>query len=487
MIKIPSFIIKATKSELVRRNDHVAAASVGSVLIQIFSYNQSIVVADSPKAPKIDIRIQEYITFSHVWSNGLRNCNENSIPLCQARRLNQLLIESLGFEMRNSSINRCPEDRHTSTTGRDNLFWLDTLCVPLERRSRRLAITRMGDIYGLCYKMLVLDSELERFSYRDRPSAESLMRVSVSAWMRRVWTLQEAVMAKSFFVKFADGFLDVAAAAYQIRENSMQVSKCYDTVPLECCAFFSVIKSIQDADGIDRFAPAWRAIRTRQISRPGDEVICFASMLGITRSELLEIEAPDQHLKALIQLLDDVPRSILWSRGPKQRDYGCRWAPSSLFRGSACDIDDLQVEFDAKGIMLRSQGALITGPFHDPDYEICIYRDDEEKETWYKLKSDFGWHDKRSFNHYAGNNLATIVQGNVADRASAVLVSDCVEKGDEIYCTYERLMDISYAGDVDVQKLDKGSFTTEIGLNNSQSNTFGIAKRRPHGQKWHVA
>ena len=428
-----------------------------------------------------------YTAFSHVWSDGLGNCNGNSIPLGQARRLHELLMESSELGIRNPLTGPWPENRPTFPIGRENLFWLDTLCVPIERRFRRLAITRMGDTYGLCHKMLVLDAELERVPYRDRSYEESLMRISVSAWMRRVWTLQEAVMAQEFFVKFADGFLDVAAAANHTREDSLQVSKCYDTVPLECCAFFSVIKSIQDTNSTFRFAPAWLAILTRQISRPGDEMVCFASMLGKSTSELLEIEAPDQRLKALIQLLDDVPRSILWSRGPKQRDYGYRWAPSSLFGGTACGIDDLPVRFDKKGIMLRAQGALLPGPFRDPDYELCIYQDDQEKGTRYKLERNSGWHDKRSRNHFAGNNLAIIVKGNVANRASAVLVSDCVEKGNEIYCTYERLMAISYAEDVDVQGLHREDLETESGVDHSQKSTFGIAKRIPHGQKWHVA
>lgn len=428
-----------------------------------------------------------YTAFSHVWSDGLGNCNENSIPLCQARRLHELLMKSSELGIKNPLTNRWPESCPKLPIGRDNLFWLDTLCVPIERRFRRLAITRMGDTYGLCHKMLVLDAELERFSYGDRSYEESLMRISVSAWMRRVWTLQEAVMAKQFFVKFADGFLDVAAAAYHIREDSMRVSKCYDTVALECCAFFSVIKSIQDADSIFRFAPAWLAIQTRQTSRPGDEVICFASMLGKSTSELLEIEAPDKRLKALIQSLDDVPRSILWSKGPKLRDYGLRWAPSSLFGGIACEIDDLPVSFDRKGIMLRSQGALLTGLFHDPDYELCIYRDDQENDTWYKLEWSSGWHDKRNSNQYTGNDLAIIVNGNVANRASAALVSDCVEKGDEIYCRYERALAISYAEDVDLQGLHRESLGTETEAEYSPKGTFGIAKRRPKGQKWHVA
>ena len=267
----------------------------------------------------------------------------------------------------------------------------------------------------------------------------------------------------------------------------MQVSKCYDSVPLQCCAFFSVIKSIQDADYTFRFAPAWLAISTRQTSRMGDEVICFASMLGKSTSELLEIEFPEQRLKALIQSLDDIPRSILWSIGPKLRDYGYRWAPSTLFSANACEIDDHPVTFDEKGIMLRSQGALLTGRFCDPDYELCIYQDDQEKDTWYKLRTNNHWHDKRSRNHYAGTNLAILVDGNVATRADAVLVSDCVEKGDEIFCTYERLMAMSYAEDVDLQDLRRDDLGTESGVDYSQNKPFGIAKRRPHRQKWHVA
>ena len=431
-----------------------------------------------------------YTAFSHVWSDGLGNCNENAIPLCQARRLHRLLMDSSELGVRDSLTNQWWENRPAFPIGRDNLFWLDTLCVPLERRFRRLAITRMDDTYGLCHKMLVLDAELERFPYGDRSYEESLMRVSVSAWMRRVWTLQEAVMAKEFFVKFADGFLDVAAAAYRIRADSMQVSKCYESVPLECCAFFAVIKSIQDADRRFRFAPAWHAILTRQTSRPGDEVICLASMLGIRTSELLEIEAPDQRLKELIRIVDDFPRSILWSKGPKLRDYGYRWAPSSLFGAFACEINDLLVSRDEKGLMLRSQGALLTGPFRDPDYELCIYRDDQENDTWYKLRRNCGSHDKRSRNYYAGTNLAILVNGNMGStpsRASAVLVSDCVEIGDEIYCTYERVMAISYAEDVDVRDLHREDLGTGSGVEYSQDKTYGIAKVRPHDQKWHVA
>ena len=137
-----------------------------------------------------------YTSFSHVWSDGLGNCNEKAIPLCQARRLHELLIESSELGVRNPLTNRWLENIPAFPIGRDNLFWLDTLCVPIERRFRRLAITRMGDTYALCHKMLVLDAELERLPYSDRSYEESLMRVLVSAWMRRVWTLQEAVMAK---------------------------------------------------------------------------------------------------------------------------------------------------------------------------------------------------------------------------------------------------------------------------------------------------
>ncbi len=49
-----------------------------------------------------------YTAFSHVWSDGLGNCNENSIPLCQARRLHELLMRSSELGIRNPLTNRWP-------------------------------------------------------------------------------------------------------------------------------------------------------------------------------------------------------------------------------------------------------------------------------------------------------------------------------------------------------------------------------------------
>lgn len=325
-----------------------------------------------------------YTAISHVWSDGLGKVMENSIPRCQAIRMKDLLLRTAQLGLSNEWTHD-PKKFTKIPEGRENLFWLDTLCVPLETEFRHLAIARMGDTYGLSHKMIVLDSELMRCSYHDRSDEESLFRVGVSSWMRRIWTLQEAVMAKQFFVEFADGFFDVHAAIQSIKERSVLESECYDPVPLECCQFHHTIRSIQHESIYERFIPAWRAIQTRQTSHRGDEMLCFADMLGMDPSDLLTTKDAGARMKIFFNILPTVPVSILWSTGPKLKEHGYRWAPSSFFGGVVSDGDITPVETDENGLMLCSQGLLLTGTFYDPENSLCVYQDEEEEDVWYSI------------------------------------------------------------------------------------------------------
>ena len=53
-----------------------------------------------------------YVAISHVWSDGLGNLRDNSLPRCQLFRLSHLVSRLL--------VERCSID----------LFWLDTICIP---------------------------------------------------------------------------------------------------------------------------------------------------------------------------------------------------------------------------------------------------------------------------------------------------------------------------------------------------------------------
>ena len=74
-------------------------------------------------------------------------------------------------------------------------LWIDTLCVPLDRRYRKLAISRMGQVYARSARTVVLDSELQKLEAAKCSREELLLRIGLSSWMRRVWTFQEAALS----------------------------------------------------------------------------------------------------------------------------------------------------------------------------------------------------------------------------------------------------------------------------------------------------
>ena len=111
-------------------------------------------------------------SFKLTLVSGLGNASRNSIYSCQLGRI-QHYVNNL-FTNDDGPIP----------------FWLDTICVPKERESRRQAILDMKDVYAGATKVLVLDKLL--FTTPIETSVhEKLMRITASVWTTRLWTLHE--------------------------------------------------------------------------------------------------------------------------------------------------------------------------------------------------------------------------------------------------------------------------------------------------------
>lgn len=147
----------------------------------------------------------EYIALSHVscttsywmyvslinqvWADGLGNPRGNELPKCQLARL-AMLIEAIS-----QSTQRRPDNRYA--------FWIDTLCCPVTLGPKLIALQRIADVYRNAAHVLVLDGSLSMYSLQDTTIAELLMRLfGCSPWPRRLWTLQEAALAKSLYIQF---------------------------------------------------------------------------------------------------------------------------------------------------------------------------------------------------------------------------------------------------------------------------------------------
>jgi hypothetical protein len=107
------------------------------------------------------------------------------------------------FTMGSSTTGDVKPPSHT-----DQLFWLDTFCIPqgsTQADLRRKAIGSMNLVYAAASQTLILDAGLQNFDAGQRPSSlatggratffgpteekllDTLARICASSWMGRAW------------------------------------------------------------------------------------------------------------------------------------------------------------------------------------------------------------------------------------------------------------------------------------------------------------
>lgn len=138
-----------------------------------------------------ETRLHEYVTISHVWSDGYGNELANSLWRCQLEYIRDLLHKACN----NSNI----------------LFWMDTLAIPVDSRTeeaRQRKKKAIGQIYRIFRKAkycVVLDKGLVHMDKGlDDEPCQAAMKILASNWMRRLWTLQEAFLSNQIMVAFRD-------------------------------------------------------------------------------------------------------------------------------------------------------------------------------------------------------------------------------------------------------------------------------------------
>ena len=80
-------------------------------------------------------------------------------------------------------------------------WWIDSLCIPRDDR-RRLAKARIKDIFAAATAVIVIDVTL--CEYQPQSPADYMAAVRQSPWIHRLWTIQEAAVAKQLYFKFKE-------------------------------------------------------------------------------------------------------------------------------------------------------------------------------------------------------------------------------------------------------------------------------------------
>ena len=353
---------------------------VGEDIIKILEKGEIPVLSVLSSSSQVNLTVKSaadvetYVAISHVWSDGLGNPHANSLPLCQLLQIQERVN------------NLYPKRREQPW------FWIDTICVPLIRQFRNLAIRRMADVYQNANLVLVLDSSLLT-STINASNAEILARIKCSSWSRRLWTFQEGTLARGFrsVFQFQDGHFQVQqefsrlvsdkafiATAKSVIEMDSQNEQegttsrilraiaCFGGIPEEFRSSieerypefptstdflifewlwrcggttgdlllmdgWTTYRELTESSQRRDISRLGQGLKNRQTSKPEDESICLGTLLGIDIEPMLN-KSSEGRMKYLFQSVDRIRPAIVFSDGPRIEEDGFRWAPLSFLR-----------------------------------------------------------------------------------------------------------------------------------------------------------
>lgn len=269
----------------------------------------------------------KYVALSHVWADGMGNRERNALQRCQ--------VEYLYRRLRSFQIS-------ARATDQELLLWIDTLCCPLEPLSLKVqALALMQETYKDAEHVLVFDSALENTDPTSLDHLEILARVITSDWSRRLWTLQEAFLARNLWVQFSREAISIDRLLEEHNEMDNRV---------EAIMMYAFTRNL--LFGIRRkraLIPSSHkfhihnlalGIIGRSVTEPSDEPLCLSTLLDLDKGVAASVARapPEQRMRIVwdhwSQTTHGIPGRVIFSDSPKLPNVGYRWAPSTLLRAN---------------------------------------------------------------------------------------------------------------------------------------------------------
>ncbi|KKY15356.1 putative het domain-containing protein [Phaeomoniella chlamydospora] len=200
--------------------------------------------------------------------------------------------------------------------GDEVVIWLDTLCIPLEKRSRRAAISKMRDIFANAEKVLVLDNEMQGVSGA-ASYEENLMRINFSGWMSRGWTLEEAAVGPVLLFQFQDGVFNMWQFGRTWLGRASRSIVLADASRPWC----NIHRLQQPRHHIQQMQMAYDLLESRSTSKKVDLNILFSFLMGINVKGVLgsRSEMPSR-AKTMLSLQDRYRTGFPWISSPKKEE-----------------------------------------------------------------------------------------------------------------------------------------------------------------------
>lgn len=307
-----------------------------------------------------------YVALSHVWADGLGNPTATALPRCQLSRL-KALIDILDFEYLDESFTSDqPEDAP------EMLLWCDTLCCPVvSREAKNMALRQMYRTYEEASVVLVLDRSLISHRVSGMSVDEACVRVAVSRWMTRLWTLQEGALParkNKLWFQFTKTALPVRTLyrhLVKVSETDIQRRGVVDGVIGRFHTFTNLFDVQSTENRAAEMKNIMRGLFYRSVTVPSDEPLIIATLLALDLSPILAVE-PAERMNVLWRIIGTSPSGIdnhiLFHMSPKLHERGLRWAPQSLLSVDSHFAIPIPGEQENRGFLAtdrRSKGLVV--------------------------------------------------------------------------------------------------------------------------------
>jgi hypothetical protein len=240
------------------------------------------------------------------------------------------------------------------------LFWMDTLCIPLQTAPPNVpipdivlndikskAIDKMNNVYSSSSHTIVLDAELRTIPI-SASHATKLAYIQCCGWTTRSWTLQEGCLPPSIVFAFSGGLYSREAARFALPQKSSApdsdfVARQFDSLVQRELWTSSSLGHFSIWDPYkpqflgeektlvrDRFTAVWNELLDRVSSLPADTPAILANLLGVSAYEVLRRKTERERIALIIRQQQVLPIELLFNTGPRLRER--LGGPSSLSR-----------------------------------------------------------------------------------------------------------------------------------------------------------
>jgi hypothetical protein len=399
-------------------------------LLRIMNYDHGGFLAETSGDAYFDVveydGTEPFCAISHVWSDGLGNAGDNTLPTCQIPAVIRRLAQSrrpVQFHKEEDSLisssrgSFMPEPQdvnygayHAGTQGAHwhwrylgdpktayGLFWMDTLCIPASGSLKKVMIRQMRKVYQSAACVLVIDNSLERISASNIHYSECFARILESAWMRRLWTFQEAVLAQKLLIMFQEGPVDIDNLIAGVEDQASRLRH----ISLTSLQLAQGVRAMLRLSSTKHTGTIWNQGVFRTATKVGDESLCLAGMLDIDTERLFELDDVGR-ARYFYSQLSSIPQSMLFTDHAKLKDVGYRWADSSLLRsylkpsrdGQIITINDGNSNSSRLALRVQQPGFIVWSSYAHLRFKrtaiiLCADRDGSERLLKLQLHGKF--------------------------------------------------------------------------------------------------